>query len=343
MKIQGNTKISKDLGQIRSLVEGSPDYLILCHDNPDPDSLSSAMALQHLFLRLCGVQSKIVCGGFVGRAENQEMIKCLKIRLYAASRIKWSKYDDRVALVDTQPWTGNNSLPAGLVPRLVFDHHPKRKRTVASFLRVSPEYGATATILTEYLWATGPVPKPVATALSYGISSETQDLGREASPADMDAYLSLFPIANQKQLSRIKHPPLRSSYFTLLNRALSRAFTCRQVVGVHLGEVENPDIIHEVADLFVRMERMRWSLVTGRFRDRLILSVRTTNEKGSAGSLARRMLRGKGTAGGHDRMAGGMVDIGQLNEPIVGEIESELTRRFIAFVTKKNGVLRPLI
>ncbi|MDP8218787.1 MAG: DHH family phosphoesterase [Candidatus Theseobacter exili] len=332
MERSADSRIINDINQIRNVVKGSPDFLILCHHNPDPDTLSSAFALQHLFLKVFKLPSKIVYSGNIGRAENRQMVKKLEIRLYRASRMKWSKYKDRVALVDTQPGTGNNALPEGLVPRLVFDHHPRRKKTEARFIRIEKDYGASATIMTEYLLATGPFPKNIATALAYGISSETQDLGRGVCQADLNAYLSLLPFANLKVLSCIKHPSLPKEYFVMLNKALSRAFICRQISGVHIGAVENPDIIHEVADLLVRLERCSWSLVTGRYNGQLIVSVRSTNVRGKAGIILRKILGKKGVAGGHDTMAGGVVNVSQIDDHYE-DIENTITDRFIKLVS----------
>ena len=121
--------------------------LILAHNHPDPDTIASAAALQEIALVLGKAKTTIAYGGVIGRAENAHMVKVLKMHLVPIDKIKISDFD-RIAMVDTQPKTGNNSLPAHVVPHLVIDHHPKSKNSAnVPFLDIKTEYGATASIL----------------------------------------------------------------------------------------------------------------------------------------------------------------------------------------------------
>ncbi|MFP5288338.1 MAG: DHH family phosphoesterase, partial [Thermoanaerobaculia bacterium] len=118
-------------------------WLVLTHDNPDPDALASAMILSHV-LR-CAFKQKVTMayGGIVGRAENREMVKSLNLKLSHVRNLSWKKYR-RFALVDTQPRSGNNQLPARTVPDVVIDHHPVRTSVQSlPFLDIRPPYGAT--------------------------------------------------------------------------------------------------------------------------------------------------------------------------------------------------------
>ena len=264
-KAESGTKpVAAEVVRLTNLLEsvkGVKRLNICAHSNPDPDSLACSMALKFILEELAGIKCTIVYAGVIGRAENQAMVKLLKIPLRPLKRVR--RFDD-YALVDTQPGTGNNPYPRQYRPRIVIDHHPLRKSTRASFVDVRPRYGATATILTEYLQAANlTVPSWLATALSYGVSSETRDLGREAGTEDVKAYIWLFPLIQKKVLSQIEHPRLPRSYFTAIDRALHRSFHYRNVIGSKLGRVENPDIVSEVADFLMSHERMTWSITIG--------------------------------------------------------------------------------
>jgi hypothetical protein len=148
---------------------------------------------------------------------------------------------------------------------IVLDHHPVRpETTVCSYADVRPEYGASCSILVEYLRAAGIQPgERLATALFYGIQSETQDLGREAAPADVEASMYLYPRSDPAAVSRIRHARVPASYFGSIHEALERARRADGVVCVPMGEMEYPDMVAELADLFMRVEEVEWTLAAG--------------------------------------------------------------------------------
>jgi nanoRNase/pAp phosphatase (c-di-AMP/oligoRNAs hydrolase) len=324
-------------------VAGVPSVVVCTHRNPDPDSISSALALRYLLEHRAGVRATVAYEGVVGRAENRAMVSLLRLQMRRVETIPDLDWG-RVALVDTQPRSGNNSYPRGARPLVVIDHHPGLKTTEAAWVDVRPEYGATATILAEYLALSAlPVPAWLATCLAYGISSETRDLGRGAGERDLDAYLRLYPRVRKRILAQIEHPRLPRSYFTLLDRALHRAFSYRNVIGSRLGAVEAPDSVAEIADFLLAHERMGWSVATGIHGGHLHLSLRTTRGR-RAGQILRDLLRGRGTAGGHGRMAGGQVDLAGLTSFEVEALEEELLQRLLELLGfHGKAEFRPLI
>ncbi len=329
-------------GLIRA-VAGSTGVVICTHRNPDPDSISSALALRYLLEHAGGVRAVVAYEGVIGRAENRAMVSLLRLHLRpleSLPAIDWGQ----VALVDTQPRSGNNSYPRAARPLLVIDHHPALKTTVATWADIRPGYGATATILAEYLHLSGlAIPAWLATALAYGISSETRDLGRGAGEKDMDAYLRLYPRVRKRILARIEHPRRPRSYFAVLDRALHRAVCYRNVIGSRLGEVETPDSVAEIADFLLAHERMGWSVVTGRHGGQLYISLRAVRGRG-AGHLLRELLRERGTAGGHGRMAGGQIDIAGLTAFEVEALEEEILGRTLALLGfHDRAEFRPLL
>lgn len=338
------TETARALGHLKRVLKTCRRLLILAHDNPDPDSIAGAVALKHLVWERFGIRSTVSYGGIVGRAENRAMLRLLRIKMSPVHRIPLRRYR-HIALVDTQPKTGNNSLPLELEPTVVIDHHPLRRDTKAPLVDVRPEYGAVATILTEYLQECGcKIPTPLATALFYAISSETQALGREAGEADTRAYLSLFPLANKKHLARIQRPSLPKSYFNVLDRSLLGAATYKNVVVARLGTVKVPELAAEVADLLVRMERITWALCLARHGDRLVLSIRTTNVKAKAGRVIQRLVGRRGRAGGHNMMAGGWLDGTGLSEAQKDRLEEEMVNKFLGLVGHREvSVMRPLL
>ena len=303
---------------LRDLVcRGAGDLLIVTHDNPDPDALASAFALHYLVNSVWNVRAAIAYGGMIGRAENKTLVKSIKMGLHHFSEIQLKDYP-MVALMDSQPIAGNHSLPDALCPDIVIDHHPspysgKESTCNSPFTDIRPDYGSTSSILTEYLRDAGltDIHREVATALIYGIRSDTRDFGRTAGPPDSAANIFLYPWVDFKLLSSIEHPRLSREYFKRLTRAIQRAVVSDDIVISDLDEIASTDALSEMADLLVRLEGIKWALCYGRLQDGLYFSLRMAGWQGHAGDLAKRIVKGIGMGGGHRLKAGGKIPLGQ--------------------------------
>jgi nanoRNase/pAp phosphatase (c-di-AMP/oligoRNAs hydrolase) len=309
---------------------GKGRVLIVAHDNPDPDSLAAAYALKHLFLVKSGQEATIAFGGVIGRGENQIMVKELEINVVRIGDLDLTKFG-MVAMVDTQPGTGNNSFPADRDVHLVIDHHPLRDGTKkCRWVDVREDYGACATILFEYLLSQDAyIGTKLATILFYAIKSETQDLGREWSRADRDAYLYLIPLSNNRILYNITHPPSPREYFFSFDRALKNARTYGNILVSNLYAIDVPDMVAEMADFLLRMEGISVVMTLGHFQTVEILSLRTSDPKINAGLVIQKVVDGMGTAGGHGMIAGGQVRLPAADPDNQREFETTMTRRLL--------------
>ena len=304
MAAESTNPLLKYLAQKKQ--ELSP-LLILTHNHPDPDSMASAWALAILAERLHGIRSRIVYGGIIGRMENQMMVRILHIPIHPVKPEEVER-SRTVAVVDTQPPFQNNGFPSDRKATIVIDHHPRHSKTDGELIWIDEKAGATSTLLAETVLASGcPIPSPLATALLYGVGSETQNLGRETAPRDIEVYQKLFPQAQLRSLSKIQNPPRPGSFFQVLGRAIGRAFIVGRVIGVHLGSVPSQDVVAQMADFLLTHEKIRWSIVTGRYEGTLFVSLRTHNTRAEAGRLLWRLLGSGASAGGHGMIAGGSV------------------------------------
>ena len=323
-------KTGSKLQRLTELFAGKAYLLIAMQDTPDPDSLAAAVALRRLAKGLGNAQCSIACGGTVGRGENRALVKYLGLNLRSFAEIDCTKFD-LVAMVDTQPGTGNNSLPEGILPNVVLDHHPIRRRTrAATFTDIRSSYGATSTILVEYLIEAGITPDtPLATALLYGIRSDTQDLGRECSRSDIEAIEFLYPFANKRMLGVIQRGRVPRVYYQMLADALRNARVQGPAIITELGDIDNPDMIAEVADLLLREDETTWTMCTGYWNDKLLISLRTSEENNLAGKVIKHLVGRKGTGGGHQTYAGGQIPLTQGTKAEREEIEKGIEERFL--------------
>lgn len=337
-------KTRKKLSQLQEIFKGNQTLLIVLQDNPDPDSIASAMALRKLANTTAEIQCSIAHGGRVGRAENRALVRYLALNLRPISEIDLHAYD-LLAVVDTQPWTGNNSLPAEAEPDIVIDHHKCRSQTRnCRFTDIRSSYGATVTILYEYLQAARiEIDSPLATAMLYAIRSDTQDLGRDTTKADLDVVMAVYPLANKRMLSEIQRGRVERNYFQMLSDGLRNARVCGPAVITGLGPVENPDMIAEIADLLLRDDETTWALCYGVYQDRMLISIRTSQEAPRADRVIRRIVGRKGTGGGHASYAGGQIPLAQNTPKAMARLEKAMLQRFLAAVSAPGAKEQKLI
>ncbi len=325
--------IRERLRKLLAVARGHGRALVLTHDNPDPDAVASACGLAHLLHHCAGVGATAAYGGIIGRAENKAMLKVLHLPIQPVARVEAERHD-LICLVDTQPEVGNYSLASTSLPELVIDHHPARPSSLlAAFHDVGGPAGATSTLVTQYLRAAKLVPGPqLATALFYGIKSDTRDLGLEYDPLDVECYNWLFPLIDKPCLSRIEHPSVPARYFAAYARAYERArlHGGGEGVVVDMGEVYVPEIVPEVAEKLVSLEGCRWSLATGAFKGELYLSLRLNDRRVNAGKLVREVCSPLGgSAGGHGAMAGARIPLrGRSSELLAQDVFALFLRAF---------------
>lgn len=298
------------LNKLLDLVADAKSVLILPHNDPDPDAIASAVALRHLLTQRLRIEVQVAYQGIIGRAENKALVRYLGRPLKQLSEADLRRAS-HIALVDTQPGAGNNPLPTDRIPAIVVDHHAWRAESaLAPYHDVRPEQGATSTIVTEYLQAASIEPsEALATALFYGIKTDTMGLGRGAGLGDVAAYYYLQPLVDIEGLIEIERAQVPASYFKSFITAIQAARIYNQVVLSFIGSMSYPDQAAEIADILSRLEGAQWVMCMGVYNDSLILAVRSRSRRTGAGQLVRAVVGELGMAGGHGTMAGGQVPL----------------------------------
>jgi nanoRNase/pAp phosphatase (c-di-AMP/oligoRNAs hydrolase) len=289
--------------RLREHFTAAERVLIMMQDDPDPDAIASALALKTLLGRTKSTAT-IATFGTITRPENRAMTRLLDIDVEQVKPRALADYD-RLALVDTQPAHFEETL--GEVD-LVIDHHPEETSVRARLRDIRPSYGATSTILTEYLRAADvKIRERLATALFYGIKADTLHLERGATRADLDAFAFLHGHANHNTLRRIERPELPDAALDVLARGVSGRRLVEGVMFVHLGPVGYPELVAQFADFLLQVESAEWSVVSGRVNGELHVSVRNVGYVRAAGDVVREAFGDLGGAGGHRSMAKAVV------------------------------------
>jgi nanoRNase/pAp phosphatase (c-di-AMP/oligoRNAs hydrolase) len=295
--------------RVREHFASAERVLILMQDDPDPDAIASALALKTLLART-RASARLCTFGAITRTENVAMCRILDIDVEEIRAPALDQFD-RIAMVDVQPTFLEERL--NVMERfpevdLVIDHHPVERPIRARIRDVRPSYGATATILVEYLVALDvKISQRLATALLYGIKSDTLALERGSTRADLSAYAYLFGLANHSALRRIERPALSEAALDALAVGLRYRRVARGVFFSHLGEIETVDPVPQFADFGLSAEGVEWSVVSGVFDGEVHVSVRNVGYVKSAGDITRAAFGDLGSAGGHRTMAKAVV------------------------------------
>jgi nanoRNase/pAp phosphatase (c-di-AMP/oligoRNAs hydrolase) len=294
--------------QIRELLLDREKVGILLQPDPDPDGIASAYALRSLIGRK-RTTAPLISFGEVQRPENQALCDAIGIEVRVITPDEINEFDGLV-LVDVQPNVFGDSPPERLKHvDLVVDHHPERPGYDATIRDIRVSYGATASIFTEYLRATNTeINAKLATALLYGIKSDTQYLGRQTSDRDMQSFAYLHAWHSPALLRRIERPALPITGLQALGRALARAEVRDGIHILVLGRVRE-DVIPQVADMALQAEGAEWAVAVGTVGRDLVFSVRNVGYVRAAGEVVRAVVEGLGVGGGHRSMAKGIIPL----------------------------------
>ena len=295
------------LRKLRQLFNHEDHLLILI--DADPDSIASALALKRLLWRR--VISCIISPiRPITRPQNQTMVKLLEIPLTPFDQINPADFN-RFALVDSQP--SHNQLFADFRYDVIIDHHPLCSQSQARFVDIRPEYGSNSTILTEYLRLAKITPSlKLATALFYAIKTDTHNFERPSTEADIRAFHYLFGFTRHALVRRIEVAELTLEMLGYFQHGLNSWQRRQERIYCFVGRVPNPDILVILAEFFLRVMEITWSIVGGVYENRLIVIFRNDGIRKNAGNLAARAFGKLGSAGGHASSARAEIPLDHL-------------------------------
>jgi nanoRNase/pAp phosphatase (c-di-AMP/oligoRNAs hydrolase) len=280
--------------------------------NADPDAIASAMAVSRLLWRKV-LNVTITHINTINRPDNLAMIRLLGVSMVPFEEITADQFS-RIVIVDSQP--DHNEYMAELKPDVIIDHHPE-SGAKAPFLDIRPDYGATATILTEYLQAAKIKPSAkLATGLYHGIKTDTNDFKGRTQIEDVRAFQYLFRHANIHLARKIEKADLRFDLLKYFKIALQNMRRRKGKVYIHLGHVVNPDVCVLIADFFMRINTVTWSIVSGICDKKLTIIFRNDGIRKNAGKVAKEGFGKLGNAGGHKNMARTEIALNDLKEHV---------------------------
>ena len=309
----------------------SDDHVLIVID-ADPDSIACAMAVKRLLWRkVASVDISNI--NIIKRPDNLAMIRLLGVNLTHISKIDKAGFN-RFVMVDSQP--EHNESFSGINPDVIIDHHPETGAQ-ASFTDIRPQYGAAASILTEYLRAAKIKPSSkLATGLFLAIKTDTNNFVRQTSFEDVRAFQFLFHHANIHLAQKIEQTEMCFDFLKYFKIALENMRRRKDRVYVHLGPVVNPDLCVIIADFFMKVNFVRWSIIFGICNKKLIIVFRNDGLRKNAGEVAKQSFGSIGSAGGHKSMARAEIPVADLEEHVKYKNDKILLRWIINQIEKRN-------
>ena len=317
------TEFSRSLTRLRvqqyqRFLSDADRVLILLHNDPDPDAMASGLALRNV-LRRTKQTAVIAALQGVTRPENQRMMNLLDIHVEIITPDQLNEYD-RITMVDVQP-----HYFGGVIDRvdLVIDHHPEQSGYTAVYKDIRPDYGSTSTILTEHLRAVDAnISERAATAMLYAIKSDTLFFNRQANRVDIEAFSYLYPLADAALIRKMEGAEITMDRLDYVLKARQHGHMQEQVFCAFLGTSPREDFIPYVADFYLQLENVKWTIVSGIVNDSLVMSVRNLGYSRNAGEFVRKHFSDIGSAGGHRAMAKAVVPIQAFKEKF-GNLSAE--------------------
>ncbi len=329
------TEFSRSLTRARVLqyqryLSDAERLLILLHNDPDPDALASGLAVRNVLHR---TKTTAIIGAIQGvtRPENLRMVNLLDIHVEPVTPDSIGTYD-RIVMVDVQP-----HYFGGLIDRadLIIDHHPEQPGYTSVFKDIRADYGSTSTILTEHLRAVDVnISERTATAMLYAIKSDTLFFNRQTNRVDIEAFSYLYPLADPTLIRKMEGAEITLERLDYVLAAHQRGTLQGQVFCASLGETPREDFIPYVADFFLQVEDVKWTIVAGRVAGTQIISVRNLGYSKNAGEFVRRYFSGIGSAGGHRAMAKAVMPLSAFCDKFGDLSDEALTAKLHALVSE---------
>ncbi|MDY6775813.1 MAG: bifunctional oligoribonuclease/PAP phosphatase NrnA [Halobacteria archaeon] len=287
---------------------------VVCHDNPDPDCIASALSLRRIAEEEELDVIEILYGGDISHQQNRAFVNLLGIEMQHLSESDVDAYD-LVAFVDHSVPGANNSVPEEVDVDIVIDHHPLDDEVEARYVDRRTEYGATTTLLVEYLRELGIEPDTdLATALLFAIRRETLNFLRDTTPKEYDAARYLHPLADKTMLREMVQPAFTPATLDTIGEAIRNREVRASALISGVGRTTERDALPQCADYLMNLEGVATVVVFGIVNDDIHISARSNDSRINLDDVMREAFGDVGSAGGHHDMAGAQIPLGIFSD-----------------------------
>jgi nanoRNase/pAp phosphatase (c-di-AMP/oligoRNAs hydrolase) len=330
---------------------------IILHDHPapDPDAVGAAMGLEKLIRDKFDNKIVLIYGIPPTRTANKMMVSELEVTLNdprenydgPVRRSLWVMLDCNAKSKSLNFWD-MDSVPSHCETWTI-DHHCDKDCPVGDNIDMHA-VGSCCTLVVDYLKAFGVTFSPeskrdlaVATGMMLGLMTDTDSLLSERvdQSRDVEAFLYLRERYDPKIYTKIMHHDFPAYFYDYVNMSYTGKIISEPFGIYNLGYLkeERSGVISQIADHWMRRERLNIVVVFAIVGKELRASIRTKNGGQKASEISRILFPDCG-AGGDDHLAGAtmqfkpFVDVDLLDEEGKQDLLRITTKTLVARAKK---------
>lgn len=299
------------------------------HDFPSHDAVSSSFAMQYLLAQF-GFKCSIVYNGYINRIDLKNMINWLSIDIRHINKATLTPHD-KIIVIDGCIGEKNVTDMPGLEVGVI-DHNSVTAPDHVWYADIRPEFACSASIMVDYFrFFKIDIPEKIATALLVGLMSETKQLTRHVSAADVEAMLSLKQIADTELSNKILRNQLEYHDLENVKNLLNNVQLDNNIAYCTLTDFPK-SLLGSSGDFLLSIDQVDIVILMSKMHERAYVSLRSECPNIHVNQVLKQVLIDQkvGFSGGNKFTAGGVVsglrNVNNLPD-IINQIRKEITRQ----------------
>lgn len=309
---------------------GYEDIVIQCHDNPDADALASGYALMYFFAKN-GKDVRFIYRGRNQIRKSNLLILIEELQIPVEYAPDFNEEPDLLITVDCQ--YGQKNVTETKAKKIATVDHHQKTVDLPELSVVRSTVGSCSTVCWDLLNRAGinaNEDKFLATALYYGLFTDTNKLSEISHPLDRDMVDALMynkSVITAMVNANISYEELQITGKAILNHEYHEENRCMLIE----SEPCDPCILGVIGDFVLETDIVDVSLAFYESPYEIKFSVRSCSKEVHANELAAFIADGLGGGGGHILKAGGSIRPELLEKSAKETIEERLAAYYDSY------------
>ena len=282
------------------------DIVIQCHDNPDADALASGYGL-YLYFKKAGKDPRFIYRGFNRVGKSNLMIMLSELEIPVRYEKEYDHVPELLITVDCQ-YGQRNVTETKAQNVAIIDHHQVTVE-LPKMSEVRSNIGSCSTVVWDMLREEGfdvNMDKKLATALYYGLFSDTNRFSEMSHPLDRDMSDQL--VINESLIKTMSNSNISLGELLITGRAFLDSEFIESCNALFVeAEPCDPCILGVISDFVLETDKVDVCVAYYESPLEIKFSVRSCTKEVHANELADFLAKDIGGGGGHLYKAGGMI------------------------------------
>ncbi len=282
--------------------------VIQCHDNPDADALASGYAM-YWFFQQNGKKVRFIYRGRNEIKKSNLLIMVRELQVPVEYEPFFAEEPDLLITVDCQ--YGQKNITSTKAKKIaIIDHHQKSTSFSGALTYIKSDVGSCSTLCWNLIREAGLFPNDnrlLATALFYGLFTDTNRLSEVSHPLDRDMMDTL--VINKATVTEMVNSNISLQELQITGKAiLNYDYHQSNKYLVIEAEACDPCILGVISDFALETENVNVCVAFYASAYEVKFSVRSCSKEVHADELASFLAEGLGGGGGgHMLKAGGTI------------------------------------